>query len=206
MLSSISNCILLDDVTIKNIEKLKEQQLPIFIDDLTLANQLGIQLKTLWWMISKKSTLYKIKKIPKKGGEDRILHVPDFRLRNVQNMLYDILLSKLPIGEHLGAYTKGKGLKYTIKKHLKKDVLIHLDIKNYYPSIKYFHVRNYFQHLGYSYFVSCLLADLLTVEKGNDKFLPQGSTTSPIVSNLIGDYLFDQNILNWIKKYYTGWL
>ncbi|NHQ68912.1 reverse transcriptase family protein, partial [Elizabethkingia miricola] len=83
-----------------------------------------------------------------------------------------------------------------------------LDIENFFPSIKYKHINNYFTELGYAEDVSSFLASLCTYSISkkkkekvelNERFLPQGAPTSPYLSNLIL-MKFDDTIANYCKE------
>lgn len=103
-----------------------------------------------------------------------------------------------------------------IRKYYQPLCMIKLDIKNFFPSIKASWIREYFHRdVGYSHYVSGLLASLCTVKRviarpGKDPFevrhLPQGSPLSGSLSNLVGFSRFGKRIKEFLKNQSTDWV
>jgi retron-type reverse transcriptase len=83
--------------------------------------------------------------------------------------------------------------------HVGADVVVNLDLKDFFPTVTYRRIRGVFRKLGYSEQIATLLA-LLCSEPNVDKveldgrtyyvsrgerFLPQGAPTSPALTNLL---------------------
>lgn len=175
--------------------------LPLAMDDVTLALQLGIRTKTLWWAILHSSELYKVYKVPKRGpnGGFRVIQAPCKRLKTLQRVLLSRFLG-LPWGEHVGAYVLGRSCVFTAQQHTKKAILISMDIKDFFPSVKRSMVRRCLHALGYNHYTASLLTALMTYEKA----VPQGAPTSGAIANLVADQLLDQPLLEKLKG--TGWV
>jgi len=73
-----------------------------------------------------------------------------------------------------------KSIKDHVSPHIRSDCLIKFDLKDFFPSIDVESVCNIFLELGYVRSVARTLAALVTI----DSALPQGASTSPIISNL----------------------
>ena len=176
--------------------------LPMAVDDMSLAFHIGIRNKTLWWLICDKNNLYDVFAINKRSSsKKRWIQNPDKRLKAVQKVLLMRFFSQIPVGNHVGAYVIGRSCKATAAQHVGKGVLISLDIEDFFPSIKRAMVRHYLNHLGYPHHVSSLLADLVTYKN----FIPQGAPTSGAVANLVADHRFDQRILHDLKAIDPRW-
>jgi len=175
-----------------------EHSLPLAIDDVSLAFHLGIRNKTLWWLIRSNKDLYEEFRLRKNGGGSRLIHNPMPRLKNVQKVILARILDHVPIGKHVGAYVPGRSCLDTANQHVKKGVIISLDIKNFFTSVKRAMVRRVLHSYGYNHYVSSLLAALVCYTN----FVPQGSPTSGYVANLVADQRFDQAI---IKDLGTEW-
>ena len=66
------------------------------------------------------------------------------------------------------------------------EVIVNMDIKDFFPSISYRRVRGLFKSFGYSESASTVFGLLCTVTFVNQRsYLPQGAPTSPMITNLI---------------------
>lgn len=125
---------------------------------------------------------YRRTQIPKSNGGTRILHVPDFEIQAQQQFITDTVLCHLPVDDHAYAYRKGVSIKDCAGPHVHKDILIHLDLKNFFGSITEDMVYAAFlAQTGYSKSLCRLLAQLCCL-RGH---LPQGTVTSPMLSNVV---------------------
>lgn len=174
---------------------------PRAIDDMTLAHHLGIRNTTLWWAVLNKDKLYRVYRVPKRtpGTGSRQIQEPDGRLKYIQKQLLTRFLQPLPLGAHVGAYVTGRSIVHTARQHVKKAVIVSLDLKDFFPSIKRSMIRNYLTGLGYSKKVSSLMTALMTYQN----FAPQGAPTSGTLANLVADKLLDQLVLEKLQD--AGW-
>lgn len=125
---------------------------------------------------------YYERRIPKAAGGMRTLSVPTYDIRYEQNRIMDLVLSGLPVDEHACAYRKGISPEACARPHLNQGVLIHLDIKSFFGSIKEQMVfSTLVRETGYSKSL-CRLFARLCCYKGS---LPQGAATSPMLSNIV---------------------
>jgi len=183
---------------------LKHKGLPLVTCDMSLAFHLGIKNKTLWWAVLNNKKLYTVFKIPKRGkqrGSFREIHNPDRRLKYIQRSLLPKFLEPFPAGSHIGAYIPGRSCMYTAAQHVKKKMLISMDISNFFPSVKRSMVRRLFLNAGYNHLVSSLLASLMCYTN----FVPQGAPTSGLVANLVANMTFDKEILIALKRLDPQW-
>jgi RNA-directed DNA polymerase len=179
-------------------------ELPLAVDDMSLAFHLGIRNQTMWWMIHAKKKMYKVFQLPKRGrpGRYRNIQNPIDALKNVQKNILARFLSPVPVMAHVGAYIPGRSCRDTAVQHVGKGVIISLDIKDFFPAVRRSMVKRYLHRtLGYGYRVASLLAELVTYTN----FVPQGAPTSGLVANLVAHERFDQRILRDLKELDPQW-
>jgi len=185
-------------------DDLRYPDLPLFVDDMTMAHTLGVHNKTLWWLIWAKKNMYDVFDIPKrgKGGGKRGIQNPKPRLKSVQRIILSKVLEHVPVGDHIGAYIPGRSCMDTATQHLKRSVIVSLDIKDFFPSVKRAMVRNFLKYLGYNHLTASMLSDIMSYQD----FVPQGAPTSGLIANLVADHRFDHRIIDGLKKIDPAWL
>ncbi len=127
--------------------------------------------------------------IPKKSGGKREILAPQKNLKKIQKKLGNFLSDCYQelYGEknnYANAYLKEKSIITNAKKHKNKRHVLNMDLENFFPSITFGRVRNYFiknKHFELSDEIATLIAKIACY-KG---ILPQGSPCSPIISNFI---------------------
>jgi len=206
-LSKDATFVFIDDKTF-TVEDLTEllsgdnEHIPIIVDENSLSNFLGIQSKTLWWARINKNNLYKTFKIPKKNkkGKTKFRHLcdPEQRLKYIQKQIANKILSKFELPEYITGFRKGVSIVDTAKIHAGKKIVMSLDIENFFPSIKQWHVNVMLRMLfKYPDSVNRLISELVTFHN----FVPQGAPTSPIISNLVSYAFFDKEVKELSDKY-----
>jgi len=87
-------------------------------------------------------------------------------------------------------------------------VEIHLDISNFFNSIRASWIRKFFeQEAGYSHDVSYALAQLCSVKWDDQRrFLPQGSPLSGSIANLVAYQRFGRELEEELKKSSPDWI
>lgn len=150
--------------------------------------------KNLSDLLNKPSTFYKQFSIPKKNNSGtRIIDAPKKDLKSLQQIIVHLILNQLSFhdfafSQYSHAYQKNKGIFSNAQVHRNKKFVINIDLKDFFPSIHFGRVSGLFKKSplfrlepSMAYFFSNLCC-----YKG---VLPQGSPTSPIISNLIGERL-----------------
>lgn len=182
---------------------------PFILDDFALAMHLGVRCKTLWYCIINKKDVYKRFEIPKKGGKKRVIFNPNDRLKHLQRRLDTVILRTMPVMDCVGAYVEGRSCRDSAARHAGHKVRIAMDLKDFFPSHSRARVRRFFKDVvGYSHFVSGVIADLCTTQEFDGKrlrhFVPQGSPASPMLCNLIAQHYLDRPVLRALEG--TGWV
>lgn len=129
-----------------------------------------------------RQTAYKTFMIPKKRGGTRKIEAPIDQLRIIQKWIKKRILDKFAVSEAANGFVKNRSIYNNAFPHTNKELVINLDLKDFFPSITYSDVFKVFNYIGYTKQVSHLLTQLCT--NGNN-VLPQGSPASPSLSNLI---------------------
>ncbi len=131
--------------------------------------------------------------IRKQSGGVRRLEIPDEQLRKEQTWICREILSRFRVSPHAYAYVKGRTMRACAEIHAGHDVLIHLDIQNFFGSIPEEMVATC---LWYRTAYSRQMADFLATLCCAHKHLPQGGIASPILSNIVFDLVdYGINIL-----------
>ena len=123
---------------------------------------------------------YRIIKLKKRNGKERVITAPKYHLKRVQRILLEHVLMGQSISSYAMAYRKGYSLKDNAKVHVGKHILLKLDIKDFFDNISFMDVyRTCFSEFPKS------IGMLFTYLVCYDEHLPQGAVTSPMISNLI---------------------
>lgn len=134
--------------------------------------------------------------IPKKSGKWRKIEAPNDRLKEIQSWIKEQILEKLEISECAKGFRKSVNILDNAIQHTNKKVVINIDLKDFFPSIKYSQVFKVFYYAGYTKGVSHLLTKLCT---NAENILPQGAPTSPILSNIVC-YKLDKRLNSLSQK------
>ena len=177
-------------------QRLVKQDLPVIVDAVSLSKFVGIDFQYLCRMAYGTEHFYRIFSIPKKSGGIREISEPLPDLKYVQNWILHNILNYVAVSKYAKAYIKRQSIKQNVRFHRGQKVLVSMDVKDFFPSIKIIDVFCIFKKMGYTEDVSWLLAHLCCL----DGKLPQGAPTSPYLSN-IRMKAFDENVATYaIKK------
>lgn len=204
-----------------------EQQNPILLSKFNLdffeniydfSMQSGFDLPTLKYLAYNrkvsKSTHYHVFEIPKKSGGTRKITAPKTKLKAFQLWILEHILNKIVVAPMVHGFVQNRSIVSNANQHVQKNVVLNLDLKDFFPSISYKRVKGLFRIFGYSESMATLLALACTtcdiekiqidgetyyVQKGS-RYLPQGSPASPAISNLIA-YKLDKRLHGLASKY-----
>ena len=155
-----------------------------------LEQDLGFPAKTLYGLSNNLDKHYRNAFIPKHDGNKRKLSVPDTILKKVQRSISDNILSHYPISRYATAYTSGSSVQKNASLHVGKQKILKLDIDGFFDHITYSKVKDIvFCKENYSEQIRILL----TMICYHKESLPQGTPTSPAITNIIM-YDFDEKI------------
>lgn len=132
-----------------------------------------------------------VKSIPKRSVGYRKLQIPQGYLKVIQLKILREILDKAVVGDYLYAFEAGRNVTEKAAKHVGKEYVVSMDIKDFFPSVKIMQVKAAFVALGQDDDKAALLAELCTYKF----FLPQGAVTSPKISNLITQSTFGPELV-----------
>lgn len=177
--------------------------LPALANPKAVAEAMGISLGELRFLAYDRplSTVshYRRFTIPKKTGGERTISAPMPRLKRAQYWVLDALLARAPLHEAAHGFVPGRSIVTNAAAHVGRDVVVNLDLKDFFPTLDYRRIKGKFRGLGYAEPVATVLAlictepDVDAVEIDGQRLyaargprrLPQGAPTSPALTNLV---------------------
>jgi retron-type reverse transcriptase len=200
--------------------KLRSLGLPVLSTPADVAAALQLDLSQLRWLAfhSDASTVthYTRFQIPKKTGGTREIAAPHQKLAAAQQWILENVLAKVPVEAPAHGFVPAHSTVTNASPHVKRAVVVNLDLKDFFPTITFPRVRGALESLGYSPAVATIFALLATesprrtAEYDGRKYhvaigpraLPQGACTSPALSNLVTRKL-DRRLKGLASK--LGW-
>lgn len=184
-------------------KRLTTQQLPIIENEAQLADNMGIKVSELKFLSFKRSVSltshYRHFLMPKKTGGVRQIAAPMPRLKRAQYWILENMLNPIVLSDSAHGFVTGRSIISNAKPHVGSDLVINLDLQDFFPSIGFGRVKGVFKHLGYCNVVSTILASICTESEieqiemdekiyhvaTSDPKLPQGAPTSPAITNIL---------------------
>ena len=181
---------------IKYCRNLNKKGLPIISSPAHLSMLVGLDHKYVCRMAYSPKHFYRYFTILKANGKERSIDEPLPDLKYVQHWILTNILEKVPVSPYAKAFVKNRGVKENARFHRAQQVVVTMDIKDFFPSINIRSVVQIFKELGYLTDVANFLAYLCCYEY----CLPQGAPTSPYLSNL-RLLKFDENVAEYTIKH-----
>jgi hypothetical protein len=119
--------------------------------------------------------------VPKRTGGTRTLHAPDALLKTLQRRILRRLLGGLRAHPCATGFERGHSIVTNARPHVGQDVVLKLDLQDFFGKTSASRVERYFQTIGWNAEAAALLTRLCT----HNGSLPQGAPTSPRLSNLV---------------------
>lgn len=176
-------------------KNLSTQKLPIIFDQTHLALLIGIDNEYLHRMSNAPEFFYRTFFIEKRNGKKRRIDEPLPDLKKVQSWILREILYKVPCSKFAKAYIPNISIKDNSRFHRNQKIVMAVDLKDFFPSIKSGYVLSMFLSIGYNLPTAVILTRLCCLRES----LPQGAPTSAYLSNLVMRQ-FDHSI----SKYCTG--
>ncbi|MBR9802149.1 RNA-directed DNA polymerase [bacterium] len=192
-------------------ERLDRWELPLLKTPQDLADWLQLPLGKVAWLTDRfteanrpvdasKSHYHYCWKQKKSGGY-RLIEAPLPLLRQVQEQILDEILSSVPVHAAAHGFCSGRSVVTNARPHVGQQLVIKMDLDNFYTRVRYARVVALFRSLGYSREVALWLARLTTSAVPSNlpfpggepkqlrlflaRHLPQGAPTSPAIANLV---------------------
>lgn len=181
---------------IRYVESLEIKNLPVIFNKYHLSNIAGIKYTILNRLIENPENNYTVFYISKKSGGYRKIEAPSVNLLFIQNYIKEEILSKVMVHDNCYGFIPNKSIIENATVHLNQEMILNVDLKNFFPTIKSNRIFYIFRKLcGYNEAVSTILTKIVTY-KGR---LPQGAPTSPMISNIIS-YKLDIRLDGYAKS------
>lgn len=182
-----------------------------------LADWLGLTIGELEWFADLRSLEYRqnqgrlrhyhYRPLTKRYGQIRMVEAPKSRLKAIQRRILSEILECIPAHEAAHGFRRGRSIMTFAAPHVRKRVVLKIDLQDFFPSIAAARIRALFRTVGYPEGVADLLAGLCTNATPLDAWegdmnhlaawrmhqtrwlyakphLPQGAPTSPALANL----------------------
>jgi RNA-directed DNA polymerase len=151
---------------------------------------------------------YRYRWIRKRGGRSRLFEMPKQRLKTLQRQLLQDVLDRVPPHSCSHAFRQGRSIRTCLAPHVGQEIVLHYDLREFFPSIRASRVFGMFRTLGFREPVARQLTGIcsnqtpLHVRQAlsaatnpvdsaaidllyRSPHLPQGAPTSPAIANLI---------------------
>lgn len=174
-----------------------------------LADWLSLSVGELLWLakpLRDAAPHYVYRLHAKRFGAPRLVEAPKKRLKAVQRQILVDILEQIPPHCAAHGFRKGHSIASFALPHIAKDVVLKLDLTNFFPAIPYSRIYSLFRTVGYPGAVASVLTGLCThtaprgvgrvIRAGREiilpeveaiygmPHLPQGAPTSPALANL----------------------
>ena len=129
-------------------------------------------------------------RIPKRSGRGhRRILAPNRQLKAMQRRILRRVLALLVSHPRATGFERGRSIVTNAQVHCGAAVIVRLDIRDFFPSIKAGRINAFFGRIGWSRTAAKRLTELCTYDGG----LPQGAPTSPRLANLV-NYKLDTRL------------
>ena len=167
---------------IMRIELLELKNSIVILNSYHLSNLIGIKWQNFKWMVNNIDACYHNFKISKKSGGKRIINAPSNALEYCQKFIKEQILEQIAVHPCAHGFANNKSIVTNASQHLNEEVVLNIDLKDFFPSISAKKVFFVFNKLcNYDSSVSYCLTKLVTYKNS----LPQGACTSPVISNIV---------------------
>lgn len=159
-----------------------------------LARRLGVSVEELTSI----RPAYREIRVKKRSGGTRLLLEPSPELKKIQRCILHKLLKRLSSHESVHGFESGRSIVTNAQQHANKDLVICVDLKDFFQKTQVRRIREYFTFIGWNTDAADMLMRLTAWNGG----LPQGAPTSPRLANLVNHALDAR--LEGLAKHHGG--
>ncbi len=192
--------------TLGYIDNLTHRKLPVIFSLKHFSLLIGMDLNDVKKIIDNRNNHYSYYLIKKRKGGFRRIVAPYKDLKFIQSWIKENILDKIETSQQATGFIKGKSILNNAKSHENSNVILNLDLSNFFETITEKRVYGIFSSLGYSKNLAVEFAKICTAQMSEDKYdempperqeffkeiyqltesvLVQGAPTSPNLSNLV---------------------
>lgn len=161
--------------------QLRNFGLPLIQDLSQFSEVIRISESTIRKYIGFAEYYYLTYEIPKKSGGARLIAQPCRELKGIQSWILRNILNKLSSSSASTGFEINSSIYDNAYPHIGSNVILAMDLDNFFPSIQANKVYGVYYSLGYPKNIATALTSLCTYHG----FLPQGSPASPKLANLV---------------------
>jgi RNA-directed DNA polymerase len=154
--------------------------------------------------------------LPKRRGPPRLLEAPKARLKVIQRKILREILDAVPAHPAAHGFVKGRSCISAASPHAGEELVVTLDLKDYFLMTPLARAHGLFRSLGYPWKVTRYLTSLCSVSTPDwilvtepplswttrqlyrSRHIPQGAPTSPAIANLCS-YRFDARLSGFAR-------
>jgi hypothetical protein len=184
-------------------ERAAENELPPLDSPQQLAEALGLTVAQLRWLAYHRDAAtrvhYRRFTIPKRDGTERAIWAPLPKLKEAQRWILRNIVERLLVHGSAHGFLPGRSTLSNASAHPDPEIVVKMDIKDFFPTITLTRVKGVFRKAGYREQVATLLALICTespreivTHEGQTYYvalgprcLPQGAPTSPGLTNTL---------------------
>ncbi len=156
--------------------------------------------------IDNRLTHYHYRVLTKQSGNIRLIESPKLHLKQLQRKILAQILDRIPSHPAVHGFIKGRSIRSFVTPHTGQRVILKMDLKDFFPSIRAARIQTIFRTAGYPESVADRLGGICTnvAPRGlwsrgininptllkatrimySRPHLPQGAPTSPALANL----------------------
>jgi retron-type reverse transcriptase len=149
--------------------------------DAAISRVLRLKRKKLNYLAYHKTDAYRTLSLPKPGGGTREILDPCPPLKFAQRKILRGILDGVILHQACHGFRREHSILTNARPHEKREVVVCMDLRDFFPSITFPRVFGVFRLLGFRPADAGLFARLTTW----NGFLPQGAPTSPQIGNII---------------------
>lgn len=149
-----------------------------------LLNIININHPRLYYIVDNINKFYYSFNIKKKSGGVRVINAPKQELKIIQNeILLKILKNNYFPNDNVHGFIRNRNILTNSLFHFNANSILNIDIQNYFKNISFNSVLNIINKLPFdfsdqeSYYITRLIT--------YNGYLPQGSPSSPLISNMV---------------------
>ena len=198
-----------DSPTMLPVKAAEHWPLPHIETTMELANWLQITPGELEWFADLGALGYKrqnaklrhywYRVLQKDAGSIRLIEAPKERLKKLQQRVLSGILEQVPMHDAVHGFRKGRSIQTFCAPHVGQQVVLKMDLLDFFPSISGVRLQSLFRTFGYPERVADLLGGLCSNATPKDIWqgaswetrmryarphLPQGAPSSPALANL----------------------
>jgi RNA-directed DNA polymerase len=192
--------------TLGYIDNLIGKKLPVIFSLKHFSLLIGMDFTDVIKIIQNRNNYYSYYLMKKKKGGFRRIVAPYKDLKFMQSWIKENILDKIDTSQQATGFIKGKSILTNAKNHENSNVILNIDLSNFFETITEKRVYGIFSSLGYSKNLAVEFAKICTAQISEEKYdamppekqkyfkeiyqlkesvLVQGAPTSPNLSNLV---------------------